>query len=67
MSCTPRRRSYDGSETGTGCPKADIGKSCVRIRQLADVDRDVLTDLIHAGATFFHQDGERGGAAVTTA
>ncbi len=33
-------------------PKADIGRSCVRIKRLADVDRDALTDLIRKGATF---------------
>lgn len=33
-------------------PKADIGRSCVRIKRLADVDRNALVDLIHKGATF---------------
>lgn len=32
-------------------PAADIGKSCVRFRRLADLDRDALVDLIRAGAT----------------
>ena len=27
-------------------PKADIGKSCVRFKRAADVDRDVLRELI---------------------
>ena len=33
-------------------PKADIGRSCVRIKRLTDVDIDVLSELIRAGATF---------------
>jgi hypothetical protein len=31
-------------------PKADIGKSCVRIKRLEDVDVDVLRSLIREGA-----------------
>lgn len=31
-------------------PKADIGKSCVRIKRLSDVDLAVLADLIRRGA-----------------
>ena len=31
-------------------PKADIGKSCVRFRRLADLDRDALTELVREGA-----------------
>lgn len=31
-------------------PKADIGKSCVRFRRLADVDQDVVAELIREGA-----------------
>ena len=31
-------------------PKADIGRSCVRFRRLDDLDRDVLVELIRAGA-----------------
>ena len=30
-------------------PKADIGKSCVRLRRLDDVDDGVLVELIHEG------------------
>lgn len=32
-------------------PKADIGKVCVRIRRLTDVDESVLEQLIREGAT----------------
>jgi hypothetical protein len=32
-------------------PKADIGRSCVRIKRPDDVDLDVLAELITAGAT----------------
>jgi len=31
-------------------PKADIGKSCVRFKRLADLDREALRELIQAGA-----------------
>jgi hypothetical protein len=31
-------------------PKANIGKSCVRIKRLSDVDLDVVADLIRAAA-----------------
>ncbi len=33
-------------------PKADIGKSCVRIRRLRDVDEAALAELIREGAKF---------------
>lgn len=33
-------------------PKADIGRSCVRIKRLADIDLSVLAELIRAGAEF---------------
>jgi uncharacterized protein YdhG (YjbR/CyaY superfamily) len=33
-------------------PKADIGRSCVRIKRLSDVDRDALEELIRKGAEF---------------
>ncbi len=31
-------------------PKADIGKSCVRFKRLADLDREALVELIREGA-----------------
>lgn len=31
-------------------PKADIGKSCVRIKRLSDVDMEVVADLIRTAA-----------------
>ena len=31
-------------------PRADIGKSCVRIKRLSDVDEAALTDLIRRAA-----------------
>ena len=33
-------------------PKADIGRSCVRIKHLSDVDPDVLAELIRNGADY---------------
>jgi hypothetical protein len=32
-------------------PAADIGKSCVRFKRLADLDRDALVELVRAAAT----------------
>ena len=37
-------------------PKADIGRSCVRFRRLADLDREALAQLIREGAQA-HGDG----------
>lgn len=36
-------------------PKADIGRSCVRFKRLADLDHDTLVELIRTGATFHGQ------------
>jgi hypothetical protein len=36
-------------------PKADIGRSCVRFKHLADLDREALVELIRVGATFHGQ------------
>ncbi len=33
-------------------PKADIGRSCVRIKKLADVDLDVVADLVRHAAVW---------------
>lgn len=33
-------------------PKTDIGRSCVRIKHLEDVDLDTLSELIRAGGQF---------------
>lgn len=33
-------------------PKADIGRSCVRFKSVADIDEDALRELIVAGSTF---------------
>ena len=38
-------------------PKADIGRSCVRFKRLAELDRDALVELIRTGATFHGQAG----------
>jgi hypothetical protein len=32
-------------------PKADVGKSCIRFKRLADIDLDVLADVIREGAS----------------
>ena len=33
-------------------PKADIGRSCVRIKRLSDVDLDTLAELVRKGAAY---------------
>lgn len=33
-------------------PKANIGKSCVRIKRLADVDLDTVAELVRTGAAW---------------
>jgi hypothetical protein len=33
-------------------PQADIGRSCVRIKRLSDVDREALEELIRKGAEY---------------
>lgn len=33
-------------------PHADIGRSCVRIKRLAEVDQDTLAELVRKGAEF---------------
>jgi Domain of unknown function (DU1801) len=37
-------------------PAADIGRSCVRFKRLADLDRDALVELVRAGATLDGRD-----------
>jgi hypothetical protein len=39
-------------------PKADIGKSCVRIKRLSDVDLDTLARLVREGASAHGADAE---------
>lgn len=36
-------------------PKADIGRSCVRIKRLDDVDLDALAELVRRGAAAYPQ------------
>jgi hypothetical protein len=45
-------RGYLAETYRTRLPMANVGKSCVRIKRLADVDVSVLTDLIREGARF---------------
>ncbi len=42
-------RGYVSERYRDRLPKADIGRSCVRLRCLADVDEDVLIELVHEG------------------
>ena len=43
-------RGYLAESYRERLPRADIGKSCVRIKRLEDVDLNTLTELIRAGA-----------------
>jgi Domain of unknown function (DU1801) len=45
-------RGYLAEQYRERLPKADVGKSCVRIRHLRDVDELTLAELIAAGAAF---------------
>jgi len=45
-------RGYLAEQYRQRLPKADVGKSCVRIKRLGDVDETALAELIAAGAAF---------------
>ena len=49
-SCLTADGRYVAEDFVDRLPKADIGKSCVRIRKLEDVDLGVLADLIERAA-----------------
>ena len=49
-SCLTVDGRYVAEDFRDRLPKADIGKSCVRIRKLEDVDLDVLAELIERTA-----------------
>ena len=54
--------SCDGAYVAEGykerLPKANIGKSCVRIKRLADVDLDVVRELVKAGAEIMREQSQ---------
>ena len=54
--------SCDGAYVTEGyqerLPKANIGKSCVRIKRLADVDLDVVRELVKAGAQIMREQSQ---------
>jgi hypothetical protein len=43
-------KTYLAESYKSRLPKADIGKSCVRIKRISDVDLDVVADLVRQGA-----------------
>ena len=49
-SCLTADGRYVAEDFRERLPKADIGKSCVRIKKLEDVDLDVLAELIERTA-----------------
>ena len=49
-SCVTADGGYVAEEYRERLPKADIGRSCVRIRKLEDVDLGVLAELIERAA-----------------
>ena len=49
-SCVTADGRYVAEDFRERLPKADIGKSCVRIKQLDDVDLDVLAELVERTA-----------------
>ena len=52
MATDPNGGRYLAETYRDRLPKADIGRSCVRIKRIDDVDQTVLTQLIHEAATF---------------
>jgi hypothetical protein len=43
-------QGYVAERYKTRLPKADIGKSCVRLKRLEDVDQGALQELLREGA-----------------
>jgi hypothetical protein len=56
--CATDGREYLAESYRDRLPKADIGKSCVRFKQLDDVDLDVVRDLVDEAAELFAADPE---------
>ena len=52
MATDPAGGGYLAESYKNRLPKADIGKSCVRIKRADDVDRAALAQLIREGAEF---------------
>ena len=50
MSATDTEDGYLAESYRDRLPNADIGRSCVRIKRFADVEVDVLSELIRVGA-----------------
>lgn len=50
ITAADRQHGYLAESYRERLPKADIGKSCVRIKRLEDVDLDALAELIARGA-----------------
>jgi len=48
-------RGYLAESYRERLPRADIGRSCVRIRRIEDVDLDVLGELIERGAAAYSE------------
>ena len=48
--CAATEKGYVAEQYKERLPKANIGKSCVRFKRLADLDEDVLRELIRESA-----------------
>jgi len=54
---TDPEKGYLAESYRSKLPKADIGRSCVRIKRLSDVDLDTLTELVRKAAEYSPEDG----------
>ena len=54
-SCATVDGRYLAEEFRDRLPKADVGKSCIRIRKLEDIDLGVLEELVKRAAAGSHQ------------
>ncbi|MCX6620750.1 MAG: DUF1801 domain-containing protein [Acidobacteria bacterium] len=53
--CATDNGEYVAEKHKQELPKANIGKSCIRFRKLADVDLEVLAKLIRLGAKWMNR------------
>jgi hypothetical protein len=50
--CVMNGEHYLAEDYKSKLPKANIGKSCIRFKKIADIDLEVLKDLIKTGLKF---------------
>ncbi len=50
--CASDGKKYVPEKHKKALPKASIGKSCVRFKKLADVDQDIIVEMLHEAQAF---------------